>query len=160
MDWCPYKFPACVAKVLCSSRCCFPRYERKVRGSNSTAAFLHISQNIIVQRIISLFNGRSLRLPKGSPFRNPQKPIQEKTKKQNQKKKKNNTKRTKKNNISGILEIKWQFSKSPEILFFLLVLLGFLVLFFLVLFFWFFLDWFCRNLEISLIPLLYYCGIH
>ena len=53
----------------------------RVRGSNSTAAFLHISQNIIAQRIISLFNGRSLRLPKGSPFRNPQKPIQENQKK-------------------------------------------------------------------------------
>ena len=35
-----------------------------------------------------------------------------------------------------------------------------LFLFFLVLFFWFFLDWFWRNLEISLIPFLYYCAVH
>ena len=87
-----------------------------VRGSNSTAVFLHISQNVIAQRIISLFNGRSLRLPKGSPFRNPQKPIQEKTKKPKPKKPKKpkpkkpkttkpkKPKEPKKTNISGLLE--------------------------------------------------------
>ena len=86
-----------------------------VRGSNSTAAFLHISQNVIAQRIISLFNGRSLRLREvhfeilRSQFRKNQKNKPKKTK---------NNKRTKKNNISGILEIQWQFSKSTEILFF------------------------------------------
>ena len=137
-----------------------------VRGSNSTAALLHISQNIIAQRIISLFNGRSLRLPKGSPFRNPQKPIQEKpkkpkprkTKKKKKKKKKQKNKRTKKKQYFGNLGNSVAiFQESRNI--------GFLVLlvffgFFGFVFFWFFLDWFCGNLEISLIPLLYYCGTH
>ena len=63
--------------------------------------FAHFTEKI-AQRIISIFNGRSLRLPKGSPFRNPQKPIQEKPKKTNPPKKKELTK--------TIFRESWKFS--------------------------------------------------
>ena len=116
-----------------------------VQGSNSTAAFLHISQNIIAQRIISLFNGRSLRLPKGSPFRNPQKPIQEKPKKQNQKKQKQKpkktknktkkTKRTKKKQYFGTLgKLPLNFQDSRIFIFFLFFCFFWFCLFFLFFF--------------------------
>ena len=56
---------------------------------------------------------------------------------QSRKKQKNKqtpkNKRTKNNNISGLLEIQWQFSKSPKILF----------LFWFFCFFWFCFFWFC-----------------
>ena len=54
-----------------------------VRGANSTVAFLRISSDILVQCIISLFTGRSLRLLRGGPKTNPGKHKKLENKKQN-----------------------------------------------------------------------------
>ena len=119
---------------------------------------------------MSPFNGRSLRLPKGSPFRNPQKPIQEKPKRQNQKKPKKQNQKKQKNQKKTIFRDSWkiatEFPRVPKYWFFLVLFFFvffffffffcFFFFFFWFWFFWFSLDWFCRNLEISLIPFLYY----
>ena len=74
-------------------------------------------------------------LYRGSPFRNPQKPIQEKPKKQNQKKQNNQHQKKQKNQKKTIFRESWKFScnfpRVPKYCFF------FWFFFFFVLFFGF-----------------------
>ena len=74
------------------------------------------------------------------------------------KKQKKNKKEPKKQYFGTLGKLPLNFQESRNIVFFgSFGFFGFVFFcFFGFVFFWFFLDWFCRNLEISLIPFLYY----
>ena len=88
-----------------------------VRGSNSTAAFLHISQNIIAQRIISLFNGRSLGLPKRVHFEILRSQFRKNQKNKTKKKKKRKKEPQKKQHFGNLGNSVAIFQESRNIVF-------------------------------------------